>query len=175
MATVFDIAAYIIEKQTHVASVKLQKLVYYSQAWSLVWDDAPLFQEEIQAWAMGPVVYELFTAYQGIFTISGKPKYGESNKLTDSEKETIDVVLSTYGDLSGRQLSFLTHSEKPWLDARGNLPDTERSQVEISHEAMHEYYSTLETARDAVNVEEIDWATLVEKTSNLLEDVEKQG
>lgn len=26
--------------------MKLQKLCYYAQAWSLVWDDAPLFAED---------------------------------------------------------------------------------------------------------------------------------
>ena len=43
MATVFDVARYILEKYGPLSAMKLQKMVYYSQAWSLVWDDAPLF------------------------------------------------------------------------------------------------------------------------------------
>ena len=35
---VFDVAAYILEKIGSMTTMKLQKLVYYSQAWSLVWD-----------------------------------------------------------------------------------------------------------------------------------------
>lgn len=56
MANVFDVAQYIVNKTGRISSIKLQKLVYYSKAWSLVWDDDPLFTEEVQAWAHGPVV-----------------------------------------------------------------------------------------------------------------------
>ena len=43
MATVFDVAAYILAKRGEMTAWKLQKLVYYSQAWSLVWDQRPIF------------------------------------------------------------------------------------------------------------------------------------
>ena len=55
MANVFDTAKYILEKSGKMSTMKLQKLCYYSQAWALVWDDAPLFDEDFQAWANGPV------------------------------------------------------------------------------------------------------------------------
>ena len=51
---VFDVAAYILEQKGSMTTMKLQKLVYYSQAWSLVWDEKPLFEEAIEAWANGP-------------------------------------------------------------------------------------------------------------------------
>ncbi len=50
MATCFDVAKYILTKMGKLSTVKLQKLVYYAQAWSLVWDDEPLFNERIEAW-----------------------------------------------------------------------------------------------------------------------------
>jgi uncharacterized phage-associated protein len=65
MARAHDVAAYIILKLRSVDAMKLQKLLYYSQAWSLVWDDRPLFSSKIEAWANGPVVREVFKAYQG--------------------------------------------------------------------------------------------------------------
>ena len=43
MASVFDVAAYILQQQGAMTTWKLQKLVYYSQGWSLVWDDDALF------------------------------------------------------------------------------------------------------------------------------------
>ena len=49
MANVFDVADYILKECGEMPALKLQKLVYYSQAWSLVWDEAPLFEEEIEA------------------------------------------------------------------------------------------------------------------------------
>ena len=45
MANVFDVAKYILEKLGTLSTMKLQKLCYYCQAWSLVWDDTPLFDE----------------------------------------------------------------------------------------------------------------------------------
>ena len=51
--SVFDVAQYILETCGTMSAMKLQKLVYYSQAWSLVWNDKPLFYEEIEAWAGG--------------------------------------------------------------------------------------------------------------------------
>ena len=49
MVSVFDAAAYIVEKTGEMTTLKLQKLVYYAQAWSLVWDERPLFDEKIEA------------------------------------------------------------------------------------------------------------------------------
>ena len=60
MATVFDVAFYILDKLGDMSTMKLQKLCYYAQAWSLAWDGFPLFDEEFQAWANGPVCRELY-------------------------------------------------------------------------------------------------------------------
>ena len=64
MATVFDTAKYIVDKCGEIDTWKLQKLVYYFQAWSLVWDERPLFDAKIEAWENGPVCPDLF-AYNG--------------------------------------------------------------------------------------------------------------
>lgn len=60
MVNVYDVAEFILRKFGSMTAMKLQKLVYYCQAWSLVWDEKPLFPERIEAWANGPVVRELF-------------------------------------------------------------------------------------------------------------------
>ena len=56
MATVFDVAAYILKQRGEITTMKLQKLVYYCQAWHLVWEDEPLFRERIFATATGHAV-----------------------------------------------------------------------------------------------------------------------
>lgn len=142
MATVFDAAAYILEKLGTMSSMKLQKLVYYSQAWSLVWDEEPLFQEEIQAWAGGPVVRELFHRHQGMFTVSSISG-GSAENLNNDQRETIDAICKHYGDKSGQWLSDLTHKERPWLEAREGLADGERGTRTISLESMADYYGGL--------------------------------
>ena len=121
---------------------KLQKLVYYSQAWSLVWDDDALFPEEIEAWANGPVVRELYDAYRGEFRVSHSAN-GNPDALTDDQHETVDAVLGFYGDKSPQWLSDLTHMEDPWQLARRNVPDGERGNTTIPKENLAEYYGSL--------------------------------
>jgi uncharacterized phage-associated protein len=142
---VFDVATYILNKKHSMTAMKLQKLIYYSQAWSLVWEEEPLFPEKIRAWANGPVVYELFKEHQGCFKVSKElfPK-GNSNKLNEEQKETIDAVLEYYGDKSSQWLSDLTHMESPWKDARKGLPPNVRGRREITHASMAEYYGSLD-------------------------------
>ena len=50
MASAFDVAAYILEREGEIATLKLQKLVYFAQAWSLSLDEKPLFDEKIEVW-----------------------------------------------------------------------------------------------------------------------------
>jgi uncharacterized phage-associated protein len=144
MANVFDVAKYIIENLGPMTAMKLQKLVYYCQAWSLVWDERPLFPEKIQAWANGPVVYELFDAHRGAYLVD-KDTFcrGDSNQLDEKAKETIDSVLKFYGDKGPQWLSDLTHAESPWRDARKGLPEDARCGAEITLESMIEYYSSI--------------------------------
>jgi uncharacterized phage-associated protein len=138
VASVHDVAAYILSHRTPITAMKLQKLVYYSQAWSLVWDEAPIFPEAVEAWANGPVVRELYDRHRGQFQIhswDGNPK-----NLTESERDTINRVLDYYGKLTSQELSNLTHQEKPWQEARVSLGPGERGNRVISHASMAEYY-----------------------------------
>lgn len=142
MATVFDVAAYILEKRGSMTAMKLQKLVYYSQAWSLVWDEEPLFEARIEAWANGPVIPELYSDHQGQYKISSLSK-GSSEKLNETQQETINKVLEFYGDKSAHYLSDLTHAEEPWKQAREGIMPGHRSNREITLASMFEYYDSL--------------------------------
>jgi len=142
MARVHDVAAYIISKLRPIDAMKLQKLLYYSQAWSLVWDTKPLFTARIEAWANGPVVPEVFRKYQGRYTIS-QATAGDKTALNADEKGTVDAVLGFYGEKTGFFLSELTHQERPWKDARQGIAPGEKSNVEITKAAMRDYYGGL--------------------------------
>lgn len=142
MASVLDVAQYILDQLGEMTAMKLQKLVYYSQAWSLVWDEEPLFPEKVRAWADGPVVRELYDAHAGRFKVR-RIAGGRPSLLTDDQTDTVDVVLEYYGKKSGQWLSDLTHLEKPWREARKGLKDGERSNKEITLAAMAEYYGSM--------------------------------
>lgn len=142
MARVHDVAAYIISKLRPIDAMKLQKLLYYSQAWSLVWDSRPLFLNKVEAWANGPVVRDVFKTYQGKYTIS-QALLGDKKALNDDERGTVDAVLRFYGEKSGFFLSELTHQEPPWRDARKGIAPGEPSDREITKAAMRDYYGSL--------------------------------
>ena len=144
MTKAVDVAAYILKKKGMMTTWKLQKLVYYCQAWSLVWDDRPLFSEDVEAWANGPVVRELYGEHKAEFEVDRLP-VGNPSKLDDDGKETVDAVLDFYGDKSGAWLRELTHMECPWKDARdrARLGPGERGNEVIRKQDMAEYYEGL--------------------------------
>ncbi len=144
MANAFDVAKYILGKTGPLTTAKLQKLVYYSQAWSLVWDEKPIFRERIQAWANGPVIPTLFRAHKGKFKVTIKDfPQGNRNRLSKDQKETINSVLFFYGKKSAQWLIDLTHLEDPWKNARKGCNPGEKCTNEIKLGAMMDYYSGL--------------------------------
>lgn len=139
---VHDVAAYILAKKGSMTTWKLQKLVYYAQAWSLVWDQKALFASRIEAWANGPVCSDLYSLHKGQFKIANLPE-GNPDTLDKNERETVDAVLEYYGDKHPQWLSDLTHAEAPWKDARGGLSPGIASNREITMEAMASFYGSL--------------------------------
>ncbi len=151
MAKVVEVAEYILSKVDSMTAMKLEKLLYYSQAWHLAWTENPLFSEKIEAWRGGPVIPELFKLHKGSFKLQSgffvaklkNEKLGE--QLTNDEKDVIDRVVEFYGKRDPHWLSQLTHMELPWKDARARsgVTDQDRSNEEITHQSMAEYYSSI--------------------------------
>jgi len=144
MVDVRDVAQYILERRGRTTTWKLQKLVYYCQAWSLVWDDEALFPDNIEAWADGPVVRRLYDIHAGNFTIS-RVTGGDSSRLNKTQRETIDAVLDAYGSKTSAWLRSLTHSEAPWKETRrrAGLSEGERGNAVIPLDVMAEFYGSL--------------------------------
>lgn len=143
MANVFDTARYILERSGSMSTMKLQKLCYYSQAWALVWDDSPLFQEEFQAWANGPVCPELFFKTKGSYSVNASDETGGIGDLSEEQKDTINRVLDYYGKHDAQWLSQLTHMEEPWIKAREGVPSGAGCNQIITKESMALYYGGL--------------------------------
>ncbi|MGE5298684.1 MAG: Panacea domain-containing protein [Acidobacteriota bacterium] len=129
-----------------ITPLKLQKLTYYCQAWSLVWEERPLFDEEFQAWANGPVNQELFAKHKGKYILEDNFLAEYSNyDFNDADMHTIQTVLNFYGDKEPFFLSELTHKERPWKEARGDTPLGAPSTSVISLDSMREYYTEIST------------------------------
>ena len=130
MACVHDVAAFIETQLGKVGAVQLQKLVYYSQAWSIVWDEQPLFSEPVEAWEKGPVVGAL----------RDRRVAGDPTKLSEIQRATVSAVLAFYGGRSGEWLSKLTHREPPWVEARTRAKG--RQNPVITHDAMRAFFAS---------------------------------
>lgn len=59
------VIAFLAEHGDPTTNLKLQKLLYYSQAWYLALYDLPLFDDRIEAWVHGPVVPPVYGAFKG--------------------------------------------------------------------------------------------------------------
>ncbi len=142
--TVHDAAAYILARKGRMPAVKLHKLLYYSQAWSLVWDDRPLFRARIEAWANGPVAPAVYQKHRRQYSVKSWP-WGDPKALDQDAVDTVDAVIEYYGSKSSSWLSSLTHREDPWKSARRDLLPGQIGRQEITQAAMAEYYGGLVT------------------------------
>lgn len=142
MATVDYVAECLISlshlKRNPVSNLKLQKLLYYSQAWHLALLKQALFEEDIEAWVHGPVVPKLFRKYRDC-KWSPIPDPGVNN--APPFVAHLEEVWRVYGNLRAFDLERLTHSEDPWKNARNGLPPDASCNKVITKPSMQEYYS----------------------------------
>ena len=144
LASVFDVAKFILQQKGSMSAWKLQKLCYYSQAWAIAWTEFPLFDDDFEAWSNGPVCRSLFNEHKGIFSVHFNDlKKGNPENLSPDEKDTISVVLRDYGNFSPYQLRELSHSEAPYIDARKGLQDGAPCDNIISKSSMGAFYGSL--------------------------------
>lgn len=144
--SVLAVADYFLYKANKekkpLTNKKLQKLVYYAQAWSLVLNKKKLFSEPIEAWVHGPAVRSLYGQYKSFgFSPIVKNVEEGSIKITTKDKELLDEVWNVYGKLDAGYLEMLTHSEQPWQDARNGLQNHQSSDNEITTKTMKSFYS----------------------------------
>lgn len=163
-----DIARYtilrIIQNGYTICPLKLQKVLYYMQAWHLVYfDKQMLFDEKPQAWVNGPVYRTVYDTYKHIpmynqFNIEdiGIKQAGEEMdillaaeaeiqranlKLTEEQNKFIESIYDHYGAMIHDRLVFLTHSELPWSEQREGLLPFQHSDRELSIDTMFDYYN----------------------------------
>lgn len=129
-------------KPTGLDKLKLQKLLYYAQAWNLVFNKNPLFQNNIEAWIHGPAIPEVYQFFKNFDFTDQSIKFeeGDFNTFTADEKKVLNDIWAVYGKYDGPYLETLTHSELPWQEARSGVESSTPSQNVISTERMQQYY-----------------------------------
>jgi uncharacterized phage-associated protein len=134
--TIMKTAGYLKQKKEDLSSYRLQKLVYYTQALSLVFKPEPLFADLPEAWANGPAYPEVYYKNRDRLIDNSL-----GDLLTDEDREIVDCVLECFGRFDGDTLVEITHREEPWIKARGDLPPDAPSNEIIPLESINEYFS----------------------------------
>lgn len=128
-------------------ALKLQKLMYYVQAWYLAFNGRPLFVGRFQAWVHGPVnreLYDRFASTKSLYSEIGfedvQPGF-DLSLLDEDIRGHIDNVLEVYAKYTGTQLEDITHREQPWIAARGQCRPADRCETEIDESLMAKFYA----------------------------------
>ncbi len=126
---------------TDISNLKLQKLLYYAQAWQLVFSGEPLFSDQIEAWVHGPVVPRIFRRFR---TLGWQPIGSPVCPHRDVQLSAhLKAILNAYGTFKATELERLTHSEDPWRIARKGIPPDVSSNSVISRKDMKDFYTGL--------------------------------
>jgi uncharacterized phage-associated protein len=152
MASVTDVAAYILRARGPMTAMKLQKLCYYAYGYHLAWEGRRLFPEHFEAWANGPVSPALYRLHRGQLTLQAGDIPGDPDALDPDERESVNLVLDAYGDFSAHELSLLTHREEPWRGARrrARVGPLERSHARLRDPEILEHFEALTAGPDVV-------------------------
>jgi uncharacterized phage-associated protein len=141
-ASAFDVAAALRQELNLSGLVQLNKLLYYTQGWHLAWFEEPLFNEEIQAFRMGPVVAAVSLAER-----DGNDEIeGDAGCLDGRGWAVVRFVAAKYGRATGATLTRKSHQEPPWINARdrAGVDDESHSAEPIGVDEMREYFKTRE-------------------------------
>jgi len=125
-----------------ITHMRLQKLLYYAQGWSLALREEPLFDETLEAWTHGPVapsVYKVFKSYKEQ-SIPQEEARKDSPLLSEEDKAFIKSVWRRYRRYSALELRRRTHKEPPYRNARGDLPPDDWSNEPLSNEDMQRFF-----------------------------------
>jgi uncharacterized phage-associated protein len=142
--TALDIAKWFInstdrESGDDITHLKVQKLIYYAQGWSLALLGEPLFDEDFQAWAHGPVSPSVWDEYRDC-GYGPLPPTKSKKKIEGKVARLLESIGENYGIYSAKKLERMTHKERPWLEARGDLPAEARSNALISKKTMEAFF-----------------------------------
>jgi len=97
----------------NLSPLKLQKLLFYSQAWYAANKDERLFEDDIVAWKHGPVIEDVYHEYKEYGSQDLKQIKVGAKKNASLAKD-LKPVLEVYGNMSAYELVARTHKEEVW-------------------------------------------------------------
>jgi len=144
VATTNEVADWFIrfahEVGDPITNLRLQKLMYYAQAWYLALNGEQLIPDAFEAWVHGPAlpaVWERFSGYRWSPISEEVPEH----RLPEQVESHLREIMEVYGGLMAWDLERMAHGEDPWRYAREGLPPDEESTNVISEERMKRFYA----------------------------------
>ena len=131
------LAQYLVNQFGHVPGgvtpLKVQKLLYYVKAWSLV-DGHDLVDGRFVKMTHGPVNWDVYHHFKGHGSAPLQPvTLGPSQTPTGDAKAFTDFIGNSYARFPAVVLSKMTHDEEPWR--------TTPMRKVISKRKMQAYYA----------------------------------
>lgn len=148
---------YILNRCGDITPLALQKSLYYVQGFYYAFNDKFLFEEDCQAWAHGPVYPEVYFKYKHYKFDPIESKIEVSDTIfTSSELIIMENVVKHFCCYSGKVLEKFTHSEYPWLETRGEIPELESSTKIIKKEYIGKYFKDVKEKYNMINPNDIE-------------------
>lgn len=129
------------ERGELLTPLKLQKLLFYADAWHMALYGDEATSEQFQAWVHGPVA---LTQYHRFKEYRWRPITEEIERpdLGDGLSQHLDEVIDVFGSESATALEIMTHQELPWLSARGGIPDDQPCNNYIDKGLTRDFYAS---------------------------------
>jgi uncharacterized phage-associated protein len=124
-----------VEGITHL---KLQKMLYFAQAAHLALHGKPLFDDEIEAWSLGPVVPAVYNVYRSFHDGNLALPEREEVRLPEDVMRFLQDMWAIFGKYTAAELVDMSHRHAPWKDVY--RPDTRH--IPITKESMMRFYRT---------------------------------
>ena len=139
---------YILKNYGPMSHLKLQKLLFYCDAYHIAYFGEELIPDKFQAWVHGPVCRRVYDSLKDKSILYADMSYqagdidvdAEFAKLTSDQQVFLKDILSELSSWTAFQLETATHQELPWQDARRGVAPGERCENYISKELTRDYY-----------------------------------
>ena len=167
-----DVARYFLvnqdpESNEPISNLKIQKLCYYAQGFSLVVLGKALFFEDIERWDHGPVIPSLWRTYNpngpNPIPIPERPLRSDLYDLPTTG--LLERVNQLYGRYSAWELRNKTHAESPWINTRDHCP--------MTHQSLRNHFETLSSQFEAAGAPDPESLRHLPENPQVMKDLKR--
>lgn len=141
MTTAMQIASWMLARAatsgvSNMSNMKLNKMLYFAQAHHLAATGTTLFDDHVEAWDHGPVVYDVYTEFS---RFKGDPIQTDDipvpPELDEVAEDVLAQVWAIYSHRTAAQLRAMSHDDPPYVD---HYTGTHRTVMPVDE--IRDYY-----------------------------------